>query len=138
MSSLSTMRTLGERYGSAMGEVMRQTVYRHAAHGRSAARQAPRRAQRAEGERSRTFARLAAMRLERGELRLSATDLSSHLGCAHLTGLEGLAARGRARRPTHSRPLLELLIERGHAHEKGYLEFLRDVQGIANMVAIPE
>jgi predicted RecB family nuclease len=78
------------------------------------------------------------MQLEGDELRLSATDLAGHLGCAHLTGLEGLAARRRARRPDLRRPMLDLLIQRGLAHERAYLDFLRNEQGVANLVTIPE
>ena len=76
------------------------------------------------------------MQLDGSELRLSATDLASHLGCAHLTGLEGLAARRRAKRPDLRRPMLDLLIQRGLAHEKAYLDFLRDQHGVANVVEL--
>ena len=58
-------------------------------------------------------------------LRLSATDLANHLGCAHLSRLDLAVAEGRARRIHRSDPIVELLAERGREHEAGYLHHLR-------------
>ena len=68
------------------------------------------------------------MKLEASALRLSATDLAAHLGCRHLTELDRLAAEGRLRPPVWRDPMLDVLVERGIAHEAGYLAHLRDEQ----------
>jgi predicted RecB family nuclease len=65
------------------------------------------------------------MRLVGGLVHLSATDLAGWLACRHLTGLELDAARGSRRRPARGEnPALELLQERGLAHEREYVEWL--------------
>ncbi len=66
-----------------------------------------------------------AMRLVAELLRLSATDLANHLGCAHLSRLELAVAEGRATRPHRNDPIVELLTERGREHEVGFLQHLR-------------
>ena len=58
-------------------------------------------------------------------LRLSASDLANHLGCRHLTNLDRAAAEGRAIPPTWRDPALEILKQRGLAHESAYLDHLR-------------
>jgi len=58
-------------------------------------------------------------------LRLAATDISNHLACRHLTQLDRAVAEGRLRAPAWRDPALELLQERGLAHERAYLEHLR-------------
>lgn len=55
----------------------------------------------------------------------SATDLTSFLACRHLTAVERLAASGMVRRPFNNDPMLEILRERGLAHELKYVERLR-------------
>src|SRR5690606_42033506 len=65
------------------------------------------------------------MKLLDGALLLSASDLVGHLNCRHLTHLELEAAHGRLARPHYHNPSLELLLERGEAHEKDYVEHLR-------------
>jgi predicted RecB family nuclease len=65
------------------------------------------------------------VRVAGGNLVLSATDLSSFLSCRHRTALEMGEARGKRRRPWRNDPLLELLFQRGLAHEKAYVESLR-------------
>ena len=65
------------------------------------------------------------MRLVGELLRLSATDLANHLGCGHLSQLDLAVAHGRAHRPHRDDPILELLTERGRAHEAKYLQHLR-------------
>ncbi len=67
---------------------------------------------------------------------LSATDLSNHLGCRHLTTLEHAVARNERARPKTFDPRLETLRERGLEHEKAYLDHLRD-RGI-EVLALPE
>src|SRR5688500_16452176 len=66
------------------------------------------------------------MRLDGTALTLSATDLSNFLGCRHRTALDIAAVHGqRARRRQGMDPLLEVLIQRGLAHEAKYVESLR-------------
>jgi predicted RecB family nuclease len=65
------------------------------------------------------------MRLSSQQLDLSATDLASFLACRHRTALDLAAAAGKLRRPHWDDPLLDLLIERGKAHEKRYVDSLR-------------
>lgn len=60
-----------------------------------------------------------------GIFHLSATDLSNHLGCKHLTQLNRLVALGEIKRPTWYDPSLEILIERGREHEAAYVDFLQ-------------
>lgn len=55
---------------------------------------------------------------------LSATDLSNHLSCRHLTELNRKAAKGEIEKPHWTDPQLEILIERGRDHEKAYVSFL--------------
>src|SRR6478672_4803136 len=50
-----------------------------------------------------------------------ATDLTNFIGCRHLTVLERLAAHKRAKRPFFDDPMLEILRERGLAHEQEYV-----------------
>lgn len=56
---------------------------------------------------------------------LSATDLSNHLSCRHLTELNRKVALGELSRPHWNDPQLEILIQRGHDHEKAYVDFLK-------------
>jgi uncharacterized protein len=53
-----------------------------------------------------------------------ATDLTNFVGCRHLTVLERLASHGLARRPFYDDPMLEILRERGLAHEEEYVRRL--------------
>jgi uncharacterized protein len=64
------------------------------------------------------------MRLLDSEIRLSASDLSNHLGCRHLTWLDLRAATGKIEPPDHHDPRLEALIERGFQHEAAFLDHL--------------
>jgi uncharacterized protein len=70
------------------------------------------------------------MKRDATTLRLSATDLAGHLACAHLTQLDRLAADGALRPPVWRDPMLDVLVERGMAHEAAYLEFLRVERGL--------
>jgi len=70
------------------------------------------------------------MRYEGEALQLSATDLAGHLSCQHLTQLDLLAALRKLRPPLWRDPMLDVLQERGIAHERAYLEYLRTEQGL--------
>jgi hypothetical protein len=65
------------------------------------------------------------MRVTSQQLRLSATDLSNHLACRHLTNLELSVARGKRIAPEWAAPDLEVIRELGLRHEARYLAFLR-------------
>jgi len=56
-----------------------------------------------------------------GSLRLSPSDLSSHLACAHLTTLSLRAARGEIVKPKLDSPHRDLIFAKGNAHEAAYL-----------------
>jgi predicted RecB family nuclease len=64
------------------------------------------------------------MKIVGGEMRLAATDVSNHLACHHLTGLELSAARGECERPKWEAPDLVVIQELGLRHEAKYLKFL--------------
>jgi predicted RecB family nuclease len=55
---------------------------------------------------------------------LSATDLSNHLGCSHLTQLNRKVALGELKKPAYYDPTLEVLIQRGKDHEAAYIRHL--------------
>ncbi len=65
------------------------------------------------------------MRSLSNSLRLSATDLSNHLHCHHLTQLNLAVAHGERDRPDWYDPRAEVLRERGYEHEARYLDQLR-------------
>ncbi len=58
-------------------------------------------------------------------LLLSATDLTNHLGCRHLTELDRAVAERRLPKPSWRDPALKLLQERGFRHEEDYVTHLR-------------
>ncbi|HEY2857574.1 MAG TPA: TM0106 family RecB-like putative nuclease [Terracidiphilus sp.] len=58
-------------------------------------------------------------------VRLSASDLSNHLSCRHLTVLDLEVAAGERPVPSWSSPDAQILRERGIAHENAYVEHLR-------------
>ena len=63
------------------------------------------------------------MRYTDGRLLFSATDLSRHLSCAHLTSLRRAAALGEIERPPpYDDPSAEVLKQRGIEHERRLLE----------------
>ena len=64
------------------------------------------------------------MRILRGQIRLSASDLSNHLACRHLSTLELQVARGRRTAPDWAAPDLKVIQELGLRHEKAYLAHL--------------
>lgn len=55
---------------------------------------------------------------------LSATDLVGYLNCHHLAGLDRAVTEGALPKPRVWDPLLQILAERGAAHEQGYVEHL--------------
>jgi uncharacterized protein len=57
-------------------------------------------------------------------IELSAADLVGHLSCRHLTQLDLAVANGKAAPPKIWDPLLQILWERGLAHERNYVEHL--------------
>jgi uncharacterized protein len=61
-----------------------------------------------------------------GGLRLSASDLVGHVDCHHLTTLDIAVARGELDRPHYWDPLLQALFDRGMAHERAYVQHLRN------------
>ncbi len=56
---------------------------------------------------------------------LSATDLVGYLNCHHLAALNRAVAEGALLKPVVWDPLLQILSERGAAHEQEYVEHLR-------------
>ena len=65
------------------------------------------------------------MKIISQDLRLSATDVSNHLACHHLTNLELSVARGKRAAPEWRAPDLVVVQELGLRHESRYLEFLK-------------
>ena len=64
------------------------------------------------------------MKADSGFVRLSATDLSNHLECRHLTSLDLAVALGERSAPKWKSPDLWVLQERGADHEAAYLRHL--------------
>src|SRR5579864_9846321 len=60
------------------------------------------------------------------QIRLSATDLSNHLACRHLTVLDLQVARGTRPAPGFSSPDLRVIQELGLRHEAAYLASLAE------------
>ena len=65
------------------------------------------------------------MRTSGSTIELSASDLSQFLGCRYRTALDLAVAHGRREPPHWADPVLELLRERGLAHERRYADALR-------------
>lgn len=61
------------------------------------------------------------MKVRSDTIRLSASDLSNHLGCPHVTSLDLAVAVGARSAPIWRSPELWVLQERGRAHEDSYL-----------------
>src|SRR3984957_18231088 len=59
------------------------------------------------------------------QFRFSASDLVGHLDCHHLTALDAAVARGSIGKPKIWDPVLKTLVERGLAHEREYVETLK-------------
>jgi hypothetical protein len=65
-----------------------------------------------------------------GDIRLSASDLSNHLACHHLTSLDLAVSLGARPAPAWDSPDAKVLRERGMAHENAYLAHLA-AQGVS-------
>ena len=78
------------------------------------------------------------MRVTEKLVRLSATDLSNHLACRHLTTLDLQVVHGKRPAPKITAPDLKVIQELGLRHEKRYLAHLSD-QGftVENLSHIP-
>jgi hypothetical protein len=76
-------------------------------------------------ESSVTFNHLNCMKKESKSIILSASDLSGHLACAHLTELNLNALNGIIDYPNFNDQTLDILLERGREFEQSYLENLR-------------
>jgi len=77
------------------------------------------------------------MKLISNQLRLSATDLSNHLACPHLTTLELSVARELRCAPDWAAPDLQVIRELGLKHEADYLAFLtQSGLEVANLSAV--
>src|SRR5256885_2384240 len=59
------------------------------------------------------------------QIQLSASDLTGHLNCRHLTALDIAVVGGAQPAPKTWDPLLEVLWERGALHERNYSEHLK-------------
>ncbi|HWZ98140.1 MAG TPA: TM0106 family RecB-like putative nuclease [Candidatus Dormibacteraeota bacterium] len=70
------------------------------------------------------------------QLRLSATDLSNHLACRHLSTLDLAVARGKRRAPQWTAPDLAVIQQLGLRHEAEYLKHLREVKKL-DVVELP-
>lgn len=57
-------------------------------------------------------------------IRLSATDVSNHLACRHVTTLDLQVTRGEKRAPDWAAPHLAVIRELGKQHETAYLDYL--------------
>jgi len=73
-----------------------------------------------------------------GTLIVSATDLVGYLNCDHLATLELGRTEGRWEKPVRFDPEIELMQERGLAHEQAYLERLRAAGRSIHEVAVGE
>jgi predicted RecB family nuclease len=70
------------------------------------------------------------------QLRLSATDLSNHLACRHLSSLNLALARGQIKEPQWAAADLVVIQQLGLRHEAEYLKHLREVKKL-NVVELP-
>jgi len=68
------------------------------------------------------------MKLIDGNIRLSPSDLSNFLGCAHLVNLELEVAEGKRKSAYRPDPLLELMRQRGQEFEASYLAHLQQTR----------
>ena len=66
------------------------------------------------------------MRITDGQVRFGAGDLVNHLACRYLTELNLQMAEGVLAAPGDRDPMLDLLQQRGLAHEEGYVQHLEE------------
>jgi predicted RecB family nuclease len=69
---------------------------------------------------------LATMKIANGHMRLTASDLSNHLACRHVTTLDLEVARGLHDAPAWAAPDLKVIQELGLRHERDYLAHLAE------------
>ena len=67
------------------------------------------------------------MKLVSQQVRLSASDLSNHLACHHLSVLDLSVARGARKAPEWKSPDLEVVRQLGLEHERAYLRYLNSL-----------
>ena len=60
------------------------------------------------------------------QIQLSASDLSNFLSCHHITELDKKVLDGVLKKPEFINPHAQVLRERGHEHEKNYLDYLKN------------
>ena len=65
------------------------------------------------------------MKIVADRVRLSPTDVASHVACRHLTALDLAVAQGRLRPSEITAWLPASMQQRGEAHERAYVEYLR-------------
>src|SRR4051812_13002293 len=65
------------------------------------------------------------MKWNEQKLRLSASDLSNHLACRHITSLDLAVAAGLRSAPEWRSPDAWVLQQRGLAHESAYIDHLK-------------
>lgn len=75
------------------------------------------------------------MNLTNDTLELSASDLSNHIACNHLSFLNLSMAKGEIAAPEYRDPMLALLQERGQEFEDAYLNSLREQGKHVDMVS---
>jgi len=68
------------------------------------------------------------MKLFSQQLRLSATDLSNHLACRHLSTLDFALAHGQINEPQRAAPDLVVIQQLGLRHEADYLKHLQETK----------
>ena len=68
------------------------------------------------------------MKISSQELRLSASDLSNHLACCHLSALDFALAHGQIKEPQLAAPDLVVIQQLGLRHEADYLKHLREIK----------
>ncbi len=66
------------------------------------------------------------MKLTSNQIRLTATDLSNHLACHHLTSLDLSVAHGQRSAPEWRSPDAVVIQELGMRHEAAYVRYLQD------------
>ena len=66
------------------------------------------------------------MRITEGQIRFGAGDLVNHLACRYLTELNTQVAEGALTAPGDRDPMLDLLRQRGLAHEESYVQHLKE------------
>jgi len=65
------------------------------------------------------------LKLANDQISLSATDLSNHLSCTHLTQLNRKHAHKELVRPERKNRFLDKIVERGLKHEEAYIDHLK-------------